>query len=71
MIFSFHVGLTDSMMQRMQLFFSVSACSTYSCHRNARFIIIIFVRKYWVIQNDCGQEWQLCTKIYVATVWVG
>jgi hypothetical protein len=26
---------------------------------------------YWVIQNDCGQEWQLCTKIYVATVWVG
>jgi hypothetical protein len=27
--------------------------------------------KYWVIQNDCGQVWQLCTKIYVATVWVG
>jgi hypothetical protein len=26
---------------------------------------------YWVIQNDCGQIWQLCTKIYVATVWVG
>jgi hypothetical protein len=26
---------------------------------------------YWVIQNDCGQVWQLCTKIYVATVWVG
>jgi hypothetical protein len=25
---------------------------------------------YWVIQNDCGQVWQLCTKIYVATVWV-
>jgi hypothetical protein len=24
-----------------------------------------------VIQNDCGQVWQLCTKIYVATVWVG
>jgi hypothetical protein len=24
---------------------------------------------YWVIQNDCGQVWQLCTKIYVATVW--
>jgi hypothetical protein len=24
-IFSFHVGLTDSVMQRMQLFFSVSA----------------------------------------------
>jgi starvation-inducible outer membrane lipoprotein len=23
---------------------------------------------YWVIQNDCGQVWQLCTKIYVATV---
>jgi hypothetical protein len=27
--------------------------------------------KYWVIQNDCGQVWQLCMKIYVATVWVG
>jgi hypothetical protein len=26
---------------------------------------------YWVIQNDCGQVWQLCTKMYVATVWVG
>jgi hypothetical protein len=26
---------------------------------------------YWAIQNDCGQVWQLCTKIYVATVWVG
>jgi hypothetical protein len=25
---------------------------------------------YWVIQNDCGQVWQLCTKIYVATVWM-
>jgi hypothetical protein len=25
-------------------------------------------RQYWVIQNDCGQVWQLCTKIYVATV---
>jgi hypothetical protein len=24
--------------------------------------------KYWVIQNDCGQVWQLCTKMYVATV---
>jgi hypothetical protein len=23
---------------------------------------------YWVIQNDCGQVWQLCTKMYVATV---
>jgi hypothetical protein len=22
---------------------------------------------YWVIQNDYGQLWQLCTKIYVAT----
>jgi hypothetical protein len=29
------------------------------------------VYMYWVIQNDCGQAWQLCTKIYVATVWVG
>jgi hypothetical protein len=27
--------------------------------------------KYWVIENDCGQVWQLCTKIYVATVRVG
>jgi hypothetical protein len=26
---------------------------------------------YWVIQNDCGQVWQLCKKIYLATVWVG
>jgi hypothetical protein len=26
--------------------------------------------EYWVIQNDCGQVWQLCTKIYVATVWM-
>jgi hypothetical protein len=24
---------------------------------------------YWVIQNDCG--WQLCTKIYEATVCLG
>jgi hypothetical protein len=44
MIFSFHVGLTDSVMQRMQFFFSVSVCSTFSCHRIARFIILIFVR---------------------------
>jgi hypothetical protein len=27
--------------------------------------------EYWAIQNDCGQVWQLCTKIYVAIVWVG
>jgi hypothetical protein len=26
---------------------------------------------YWLIQNDCGLVWQLCTKIYLATVWVG
>jgi hypothetical protein len=26
---------------------------------------------YWVTQNDCGEVWQICTKIYVATVWVG
>jgi hypothetical protein len=26
------------------------------------------LESYWVIQNDCGQVWQLCTKIYVATV---
>jgi hypothetical protein len=30
MILSFHVGLTDSDMQRMQLFFSISVCSTVS-----------------------------------------
>jgi hypothetical protein len=28
------------------------------------------LQDYWVIQNDCGQVWQLCTKIYVATVWM-
>jgi hypothetical protein len=44
-IFSFHVGLTESVMQRMQLFFSVSVCSTFSGHRIAKFIIFIFVRK--------------------------
>jgi hypothetical protein len=26
------------------------------------------MQMYWVIQNDCGRVWQLCTKIYVATV---
>jgi hypothetical protein len=25
-------------------------------------------RFYWVIQNDCREVWQLCTKIYVATL---
>jgi hypothetical protein len=33
----------------------------------------IFAKLYkthWVIQNDCGQVWQLCTKMYVATVWM-
>jgi hypothetical protein len=44
MIFSFHVGLTDSVMQRMQFFFPVSVCSTFSCHPIAIFIILIFVR---------------------------
>jgi hypothetical protein len=44
MIFSFHVGLTDSMMQRIQFLFPVSISSTFSCHRIARFIILIFVR---------------------------
>jgi hypothetical protein len=43
-IFSFHVGLTDSVMQRMQFFFPVNVCSTFSCHRSAKFIILIFVR---------------------------
>jgi hypothetical protein len=43
MIFSFHVGLTDSVMQ---FFFSVSVCSTFSCHCIARFIILIFVRNH-------------------------
>jgi hypothetical protein len=31
---------------------------------------IIRANVYWVIQNDCGQVWQLCRKIYVATVWM-
>jgi hypothetical protein len=44
MIFSFHVGLTDSVMQWMQLFFG-SFCSTFCCHRIARFTILIFVKK--------------------------
>jgi hypothetical protein len=44
MIFSFHVGLTDSMMQRIQFLFPVNVSSTFSCHRIARFIILIFVR---------------------------
>jgi hypothetical protein len=36
--------------------------------------IIIVLQKsstYWVIQNDCGWMWQLRTKMYVATLWVG
>jgi hypothetical protein len=37
--FFFHVGLTDSVMQRMQLFFPVSVCSTFFYQRIARFII--------------------------------
>jgi hypothetical protein len=28
------------------------------------FAIII----YWVIQYDCGEIWQLCTKMYVASL---
>jgi hypothetical protein len=28
----------------------------------------LYLGTYWVIQNDCGQVWQLCTKMYVATV---
>jgi hypothetical protein len=28
------------------------------------------VFSYWLIQNDCGQVWQLRMKIYVATVWM-
>jgi hypothetical protein len=40
MIFSFHIGLSDSVMQRIQLFFSVSVCLTFCCHRIARFIIL-------------------------------
>jgi hypothetical protein len=43
MIFSFHVGLPDSVRQRIQLF-SISVCSTFCCHCIARFIILIFVR---------------------------
>jgi hypothetical protein len=30
--------------------------------------LCILTYTYWVIQNDCDQVWQLCTKIYVATV---
>jgi hypothetical protein len=45
MIFSFHVGLTDSEMQRIQLFFLVGVCSTFSCHRIARFIIFNIRKK--------------------------
>jgi hypothetical protein len=39
MIFSFHVGLTDSVMQTDAIFFSVSVCSTFSCHRIDHFNI--------------------------------
>jgi hypothetical protein len=29
-----------------------------------------FIQYGWVIQNDCGKVWQLCSKMYVTTVWV-
>jgi hypothetical protein len=29
---------------------------------------LIFEWTLLVIQNDCGQVWQLCTKMYVATL---
>jgi hypothetical protein len=38
--------------------------------RSKSLISMLCIYIYWVIQNDCGQVWQLCTKIYVATVWV-
>jgi hypothetical protein len=41
MTFSFYVGVSDSLMQRMQLFFSIRIYSTFSWHRVARFIINI------------------------------
>jgi hypothetical protein len=57
MIFSFHVGLTDSVMQRMQFFFlSVSV---------RHFLVIalpdlIFVTNYIIIQNKWhrGRRWK-------------
>jgi hypothetical protein len=42
--FSFHVGLTDSVTQRMQFFFLSLSVRHFVCHRIARFIILIFVK---------------------------
>jgi hypothetical protein len=47
MIFSFHVGLTDSVMQRIQFFFLSVSVRHFYCHRIARFIILIFVKLVW------------------------
>jgi aspartyl-tRNA synthetase len=53
MIFSFHPGLTDSVMQRMQLFFSVSVCSTFSGHRIAKIISKISIKRcYFQFKKD-------------------
>jgi hypothetical protein len=30
--------------------------------------ILLCRTMYWVIQSDCGWVWQLCARIYVATV---
>jgi hypothetical protein len=45
-------------------------CRLYFRCRIQCWRIFDFETDYWVIQNDCGQVWQLCTKIYVATVWM-
>jgi hypothetical protein len=45
----------------------VSSAATKPCIQNAAHNMYT----HWVIQNYCGQVWQLCTKIYMATVWVG
>jgi hypothetical protein len=61
---------------RMSFFLSVFEKKPVSYHNNAGYYSYVRIKitlssMYWVIQNDCGQVWQLCTKIHVATVWVG
>jgi hypothetical protein len=63
MIFSFHIGLTDSVMQWMQLFVSVSVCSTFCYHRSARFIILIFVSKK--VNESKFENFVLCERILI------
>jgi hypothetical protein len=45
------------------LTFNIFSIVFHSCSKN-----LLYVCTYWVIQNDCGQVWQLCMEIYVATV---